>query len=242
MAEKILFTSLKGGSGVTACCIGIGRALAAAGGRTLVVDGDTLCGGALFAAGISEMQVYSLADYEKGACRAKQTVICHPKEQNLCFMSSLNLADKEIFARAVNEVDGLFDFIVLDRVNIKPDRAVIITEPYAPSLKCADVCRSLLSDGGIKDIGLIVCKLSGAQVLSGEVMTAKQISNLLRLELKGVIPEDLTLSAGGCREQTARAYSLAAEFIAGGRQSLPDVTRPYGGVNGYFKRKLRSRI
>ncbi len=243
MARKILFTSLKGGAGVTSCCIGIGLALADAGGRTLIADGDTKCGGALMAGGLANMQVYTLADYEKGACRAKQTIVAHGKNSNLCFMPSLNLSNEEVFARAIVDIDGLFDFILLDKVYAAPcDEAVIVTEPYAPSLKCADVCRSLLSDGGVKEIGLVVCKLSGAQILSGEVMDAKQISTLLHLPLKGVIPEDLTLSSGKCREATSRAYALAAEFLAGGKRNIPDVTRSFYGLNGYFKRKMRQKI
>lgn len=243
MATKILFTSLKGGVGVTTSCIGIGLALAEAGGRTLIVDGDTKCGSALMTGGLANMQVYTLADYEKGACRAKQTVLCHPKNSNLCFMPSTGLSDEGVFVRAASDVDGLFDYILLDKVYSAPcDEAVIVTEPYAPSLKCADVCRSQLADGGIKEIGLIVCKLSGAQVLSGEVMSAKQISTLLHLPLKGVIPEDLTLSAGKCRESTSHAYSLAARFIAGEGRNLPDVTRRFYGLNGYLKRKMRQKI
>ena len=243
MATKILFTSLKGGVGVTTCCIGIGLALAEAGGRTLIVDGDRMCGGALMAAGLANMQVYTLADYEKGACRAKQTLISHAKSSNLYIMPSAGLSDEQVFARAVTDVDGLFDYIFLDKVySVSCDEAVIITEPYAPSLKCADTSRSYLSDGGIREIGLIVNKLSGAQILSGEVMSATQISTLLHLPLKGVIPEDLTLSSGKCREATFKAYSLAAEYLAGGKQNLPDVTRQFYGLNGYIKRKMRQKI
>lgn len=243
MATKILFTSLKGGVGVTTCCLRIGLALAEAGGRTLVVDGDTACGSALITGGLANMQVYTLADYEKGACRAKQTLISHAGNSNLCIMPSIGLKDRQVFARAVGDIDGLFDFILLDKVHSVPcDEAVIVTEPYAPSLKCADISRSLLADGGVKEIGLIVCKLSGAQILGGEVMSATQISTLLHLPLKGVIPEDLTISAGKCREATSRAYSLAAEYLAGGKRKLPDVTRPFYGINGYFKRKMRCRI
>ncbi|MCH5147842.1 MAG: AAA family ATPase [Clostridiales bacterium] len=243
MATKILFTSLKGGVGVTTCCIGVGLALAEAGGRTLIVDGDSVCGSALTVAGLANMQVYTLSDYEKGACRAKQTLISHAKSSNLYIMPSVGLSDERVFARAVADVDGLFDYIFLDKVYSAPcDEAVIVTEPYAPSIKCADVSRSYLADSGVRELGLIVCKLSGAQILGGEVMSANQISNLLHLPLRGIIPEDLTLSSGKCRDTTSRAYSLAAENLAGGKRGLPDVTRQFSGLNGYFKRKMRQKI
>jgi Mrp family chromosome partitioning ATPase len=40
MAIKILLTSKKGGTGVSTLCLGIGGALAGAGSKTLLVDGD----------------------------------------------------------------------------------------------------------------------------------------------------------------------------------------------------------
>ena len=47
MAKKIYMTNLKGGAGVTTCCVGLGIALANAGERTLIVDGDCDCACAL---------------------------------------------------------------------------------------------------------------------------------------------------------------------------------------------------
>ena len=40
MARKIYFYSLKGGVGATTCAVGVGMALARAGERALILDGD----------------------------------------------------------------------------------------------------------------------------------------------------------------------------------------------------------
>ena len=93
MAKKIYMTNLKGGTGVTTCCVGLGFALAEAGERTLIIDGDRDGACAMQIGGCANMQVYTLADYEKGACRAKQTLTSHPKAVNLSFISSLGLQD-----------------------------------------------------------------------------------------------------------------------------------------------------
>ena len=45
MAKKIYMTSIKGGTGVSSCAAGLGFALAAAGERTLIADGDVYYGG-----------------------------------------------------------------------------------------------------------------------------------------------------------------------------------------------------
>lgn len=243
MAKKIYMTNLKGGTGVTTCCAGLGFALASAGERTLIVDGDRYGGGALQAGGCANLQTYTLADYEKGACRAKQTLVSHPKFTNLCFCPSLGLEAGEAAERAVDELDGLFDYILLDKAaRAKSDCAIIVTEPFVSSLKCSDVCKAKLNDGGIKDVGLIVNRLNGGQVIGGEVMTAQEIATLLRLPLKAVIPEDLSIPLGKWKKQTTRAFRLAAESVAGKREAICNVLLPYFGPAGFIKRKMRERI
>lgn len=243
MAKKIYITSLKGGTGATTFAVGLGLALAEAGERTLIIDGDSLCAGALLAGGLQNMQVFTLADYERGACRAKQCIIAHPKSQNLCFMPSLGLKNLTAADLAASDVDGLFDYILLDKISKnRADCALIVTDPYLPSLKCADVCRSQLSDGGLKDIGLVVNKLSGAQVVSGEIMGAQEISALLRLPLKAVIPEDLSLPCGKCKKITARSFRFAAAAVSGKKQDYCNVINAYAGLSGAIKRKMREKI
>ena len=243
MAKKILLTSRKGGTGVTTCCIGLGLALTEIGERTLIVDGDAESGGALIAGGCMNMQVYTLADYERGACRAKQTLLSHPKASNLCFMPSIGLKDRSAAAQAISDVEGLFDYVLLDKVSPESCKeAVIVTEPFVPSVKSADCCRSQLSDGGIESVSLIVNKINGGQILNGEVMTAQEISALLHLPLKAVIPEDLTLSVGNWRQPTIKAFRIAAENISGRRTGVCNVLKSYAGVNGYIKRKIREKI
>ncbi len=243
MAKKIYMTSFKGGTGVTTCCAGLGLALAESGERTLVADGDVYCACALQISGLANMQTYTLEDYSKGACRAKQTLIPHPKTGNLMFLSALGLNDKTAAERAFDELDGLFDYIISDKLAPKKcDAAIIVIEPYTPSIKSADCCRAYLADSGFKDVSLFVNKLNGGQILSGDTMTAQEIAALLRLPLKAVIPEDLTLPSGKWKKSTLKAFKAAADFVAGRRDGIVNVLLPYFGINGFIKRKVRERI
>lgn len=239
----ILFTSFKGGVGVTTCAVRLGLALAALGERVLLVDGDARCGSGLITAGCANMQVYTLADYEKGACRAKQAIVSHPQSPNFCVMPALGVTDGRIIAEAVAEVGGLFDFVLADGAPAGGcKRAIIITEPYLPSLKSADVCRASLSDGGFKDISLFVNKLNGGQVLSGETPTAEEAAAILRIPLFAVAPEDLTLPTGGIKPATEKAFSFAAEALLRRREGVCNVVKPYFGLHGLIKRKMRAKI
>lgn len=243
MAHKIYMTNLKGGTGVTCCCIGLGLMLAEIGERTLILDGDRFAASALITGGCNNLQIYTLADYEKGACRAKQTLVTHHRTENLCISSSLGASDAKSASDAVEELDGLFDYILLDKAAPdKCDSAIIVTEPFVPSIKSSDACKAYLSDMGIKDVSLIVNKLNGGQIISGEVMTAQEIASLLRLPLKAVIPEDLFLPLGRWKKSTLKAFRAAAETITGKKQSLYSVVKPYFGLNGYIKRKVRERL
>lgn len=243
MAKKIYMTSFKGGTGVSTCCAGLGLALAEAGDRTLVLDGDRYSACGLHIAGLGNMQTYTLEDYSKGACRAKQTLISHPKTGNLCFASALGLKDIKAAARAIDELDGLFDYILSDKLAPeKCDEAIIVTEPFPPSVRSADCCKCALNDGGIKDVSVIVNKLNGGQILDGEVMTAQEIAALLRLPLKAVIPEDLNLSSGKWKKSTFKAFKAAADNVTGRSEGVLNVTRQYFGVYGYVKRKVRERL
>ncbi len=59
MADVVYMTNSKGGAGVTTCAVRTGLALALRGERTLVVDGDTVCGNGISAAGVSELCSYT---------------------------------------------------------------------------------------------------------------------------------------------------------------------------------------
>ena len=243
MAVKIYMTNFKGGTGVTTCAVGLALALAKLGERTLVLDGDRYAAGAFAISGLSNMQIYTLGDYERGACRAKQTLVPHPQTGNLTLSSALGLKNDNFAEAAVVELDGLFDYIILDRIAPrKCNSAIIVTEPFTPSIKSSDACKAALSDSGIKDISLIVNKLCGGQIINGEIMTAQEISALLHLPLKAVIPEDLSIPLGKWKSSTLKAFKVAAETVSGRREAICNVLRPYFGFNGYIKRKMREKI
>lgn len=243
MAQKILFCSLKGGTGVTTCAVGTALALSAAGERVLLVDGDFACASAVYLSGAGGLQVYSLEEAKKGACRVKQVLINHPRSPNLFILPTYGCDDRAFHAAAAGEVEQLFDYVLCDGTAREIcNRAAVVCEPYQPCLRSAEICLNRLSDEGFGEAGIIVNKVNGGLIYDGKILPPADIAKMLRVPLYGVIPEDLTMPTGSMRQSSVKAFKLTAARIAGkGKKSFSPL-KTYCGVSGYFKRKMRAKI
>ena len=243
MADKIFITKSKGGAGATTVVAGLGFALASAGDRTLIIDGDNLCGCGLAVCGCANMQVFTVADYERGACRAKQAMVQHPKYKNLYIMPTLGCTDKEATELAVREVAELFDFVLCDDVaQAVCRRTFVVTEPYLPSVRAADAKLCTLKDGGARIGGIIVNKVNGGLILGGKTSYPEEIAATLNAPLFALVPEDMALTLGQWRAYSMKYFKLAAARLKGKNVKLPYPESGYTGASGYFRRKMRERI
>lgn len=243
MAEVIHIAGAKGGVGATTCALGLGAALSAAGERTLVIDCDVQCASGLESCGLQGLSVYTLADAEEGACRVKQAVLQHPSFPNLYVLPSLDLKNMSFIDRAIEECEPLFDYVLCDGAGKGAcRRAILVCDPYPCSVTAARKRGALLKDEGFKDVQLIVNKVNGGMVFDGTVLTPQELSSVVRVPLCGVIPEDLCLPAGKTLPRTQKAFAATAEFISGKSKKIFGVVKPYSGLKGIIKRKLRERI
>jgi septum formation inhibitor-activating ATPase MinD len=192
---------------------------------------------------MSGMHVYTLADVKCGACRTKQALVQHPKCSNFYLLPTLNLADKGFADSAVEDIEGLFDYILCDKIALKScNAALVVCDQYTPSLKCAASEATTLKDGGVRDVRVVINKANGGLTVDGLVMPPKEIATLLHLPLFAVIPEDLHLPLGKWRKTINYAFELAASNLVGRCNSIYSITPQYMGLNGYIKRKIRQRL
>ncbi|MCD7728773.1 MAG: hypothetical protein LUI60_02530 [Clostridia bacterium] len=243
MSVKIYMTSARGGAGCTTVAAGIGSALAASGERTLILDGDSVCGAALAVCGCNNLQVFTVADVESGLCRAKQAATQHPRYKNLYVMPTLGATTREGAVSAVREVQDLFDYIICDGAAAEVcDSAVVVTEPYQQSVKAADAKICALKDRGMKVAGVIVNKVNGGLLVTGQIVSPRDIAEALRVKLIAVIPEDLSLPLGKTRAQAQKYFKLAAMSLTGKGSKIYNPAEGYTGAGGYIKRIMRERI
>ncbi|MCD8371932.1 MAG: hypothetical protein LUD27_01370, partial [Clostridia bacterium] len=211
--------------------------------RTLILDGDNICGAGLTVCGCGNLQVFTVTDAQNGLCRAKQAALQHPKHKNLYVMPTIGGATEQAAENAVKEVENLFDYIICDNYASKVCRAAaIVTEPYLLSVKAADAKICVLKDRGIKISGVIVNKVNGGLLLEGKIISPQDIAESLRVPLLAVIPEDLTLPLGIIRQQSQKYFRLASQSLIGKNKKIYDPAAGYAGLSGYFKRKMRERI
>lgn len=239
MPDMIFITGAKGGSGATTCAIKAGQALAALGERTLYVDGDGTCANGMITAGADNLCSYTLADALKGACRVKQAIINHPLSPCFYVLPTLGCGDGQFICNAVNSLAPSFDRIICDNTAASVcNRAVLVAEPYPSGVKSAGTAAARLKDGGFKRVELILNKVNGGLVFDGAILTPQEYAALIRCELLGVIPEDLTLPLSGMNSNTKKAFNILAQKLLG-KEKIFDVIKPYYGVKGKIKRKMR---
>ncbi|MGN0812005.1 MAG: AAA family ATPase [Candidatus Coproplasma sp.] len=239
MSDVTFITGAKGGSGATTCAVKAGLALAANGERTLYVDGDALCASGMQTAGVENLCSYTLADALRGACRVKQAIINHPLSPNFYVLPSLGCSDGKFICNAVNSLAPSFDRILCDNTAISVcNRAVLVSEPYPVHVRNAGTAAARLKDGGFTKVELIVNKVNGGLVFDGAILTPQEYATLVRCELAGVIPEDLLLPLSGMKSSTKKAFNTLAQRLMGG-EKIYDVIKPYYGVKGKIKRKMR---
>lgn len=243
MSDVIYISSARGGAGATTCAVMLGLALSAEGERTLVIDGDSICANGLEICKLQGMNVYTLADVEEGACRVKQAILQHPSSPNLYILPTLGCKSHEIAATAVKECEPLFDRIICDgTAQSACKRAVLVSDPYSSSINSAKRRGAQLKDGGFNDVSLIANKVNGGLVFDGSILTPQEFASMVRLPLLGVIPEDLNLPLNKVLPSTKKAFSMTAAAVMGKSNKTFGVVKPYLGVTGALKRRLRSRV
>lgn len=243
MAEIIFMTGARGGAGVTTCAVKLAAALSAEGERTLVIDGDSYCASGLEACGMQALSVYTLADVEEGACRVKQAILNHPSSPNFYILPSLGCKSPTTAERAVNECGQMFDYVICDNcTRAVCKRAIVVSDPYSSSLAAAKKRGEILKDCGFNDVGLIVNKVNGGLVFDGLVLTPAEFASVARLNLCGVIPEDLFLPLGRIKPCTKKAFALTANYVSGKSRKTYGVIRSYSGIKGFIKRRMREII
>ena len=255
MARKIVITSGKGGVGKTTVAVCLAAQLAKKGQRVLVCDTDFGLNSVDFTAGVEELSTYDIIDVIEGRCRAKQALIRHPKNPNLFVLTSRHAApERYVSPQSVKLVletlASQFDFIFIDspaglddgfhRAVASADEAIVVTTPHLPAVRDADRVVTLLKSYRLEKLQLVVNMVRGDLLISGECLSPKDLSEILRLPLLGVLPEEYHIARDVFNAHSS--FKLMANKLLTEKGKIFDATKKYSGFFGSVRRALKSRL
>ena len=213
MAEIIVVTSGKGGVGKTTTSASIATGLARRGKKVAVIDFDVGLRNLDLIMGCERRVVYDFVNVIQGEATLKQALIKDKRFDTLYVLAASQTRDKDALTKeGVEKVlkdmaeDG-FDYIVCDSpAGIEKgaflamyfaDKAVVVVNPEVSSVRDSDRILGLLAsktrraEFGDGEVGahLLLTRYSPQRVENGEMLSIKDVEEVLGLRTIGVIPE-----------------------------------------------------
>lgn len=213
MARIIVITSGKGGVGKTTSSASFATGLAMRGHKTAVIDFDVGLRNLDLIMGCERRVVYDLINVVSGEANLRQALIKDKHCENLFILPASQTRDKDALTeegveRVLNELIHMdFEFIICDSpAGIEhgaimaltfADEAIIVTNPEVSSVRDSDrilgiiqaKSRRALNGGEPVKEHLLVTRYSPKRVDSGEMLSYKDVQEILRIPLIGIIPE-----------------------------------------------------
>ena len=213
MSKIIVVTSGKGGVGKTTTSASFASGLALKGHKTAVIDFDVGLRNLDLILGCERRVVYDLINVINGDATLKQALIKDKQCENLYILAASQTRDKDSLTlegieKIINELkESGFEYIICDSpAGIESgalfamyfaDEAIIVTNPEVSSVRDSDRILGLLNSKTKRIIDgkdpikehLLVTRYNPKRVAEGNMLSLDDIQDILRVSLKGVIPE-----------------------------------------------------
>jgi septum site-determining protein MinD len=210
MTKIIVVASGKGGTGKTSLVAGVSAALASAGKKVLVIDGDSGLRNLDIVLGMSDRVVFSFADVASGMISLEEAAVKHPKLENLYLLTApadpikQELTQDEMRSLVRQIRDAKFRYVLIDGpAGLAPeyaafaaaaDEAIVVSTGENGSLRGAERMARLLEGQQVRTVRLAVNRVSSRMVKCGGAATIDDAMDTTGLCLLGVVPEDASVS------------------------------------------------
>ena len=252
MGEVIVVTSGKGGVGKTTTTANLGTALAISGKSVALVDADIGLRNLDVVIGLENRIVYDIVDVITGSCRLKQALIKDKRYANLFLLPAAQTRDKD--ALNPNQMQALcqvlkeeFDFVIIDcpagieqgfrNAIAGADKAIVVTTPEVSAVRDADRIIGLLEANGLRNPRLILNRVRPEMVRRGDMMAIDDVTDILAIEIIGVVPDDESIvvstnkgepAVGDSSSKAGAAYKNIARRVLGESVPFMNLNEPRG--------------
>lgn len=208
----IVVTSGKGGVGKTTTSAAISMGLAMRGKKTIVIDFDIGLRNLDLIMGCERRVVYDFINVINGEATLRQALIKDKRNENLYILPASQTRDKDALTlegveKIFHDLTKDFEYIVCDSpAGIESgalmamhfaDHAIIVTNPEISSVRDSDRILGMLSSKTKRAIEgkapvkehLLITRYNPTRVEQGEMLSVKDITDILAIDLIGVIPE-----------------------------------------------------
>ncbi len=246
MTRIVTVTSGKGGVGKTTTSASFSTGLALRGFKTAVIDFDVGLRNLDLIMGCERRVVYDLINVMNGEATLNQALIKDKHCDNLFVLPASQTRDKDALSeegveKVLKDLTHMgFDYIICDSpAGIEhgavmaltfADEAIVVTNPEVSSVRDSDRIlgilqaksrRALEGREAVKE-HLLITRYNPARVEAGEMLSYKDIQEILRVEILGVIPES---------EEVLQASNQGSPVI---HQKETDAAEAYQDVIGRF--------
>ena len=261
MSRKIVVTSGKGGVGKTTVTANLGVFLSALGARVVMVDVDFGLNNLDVVMGVENKIVYDVSDVLSGRCRAKQALVQDNGRKNLfvlpsCGLNGSSQVSGQQLKLIIENLSPIFDYVLIDcpagldvgfhRAVACADEAIVVATPALTSLRDADKTVTVLKSYKLERVGLVVNRVRGDLIMCDKMLFPRDIEELLKTDLLGVIPEEDAVFLSGAflprNSDSYKAYKMLALKIHKGVGKVFDPTKKYSGFFGSIRRSIKHSV
>jgi len=261
----IVVTSGKGGVGKTTTSAAIGAELALRGHKTVIVDFDIGLRNLDLIMGCERRVVFDLVNVLHGEANLSQALIRDKRVEQLYILPASQTRDKDALTETgietiLAECRQNFRYIICDSpAGIEKgalmalyfaDEAIVVTNPEIASVRDSDRIIGVLNSRSKRAFKqqdlpkhLLITRYTPERVSRGEMLSAKDVQEILGIPLLGIIPEStaiLNASNHGVPitldtpSQARKAYQSAVSQLLGETETAPS------GWRALFKGLFRS--
>lgn len=252
----IVITSGKGGVGKTTATANLGMSIARLGYKIALIDADIGLRNLDLLLGLENRILYTAMDILEGQCRLEQALIRDKRWKNLSILSISKNRQRYNVTRdnMVNLIKSIaeigYNFILIDcpagidvgfiNAISSAQEALIVTTPEITAIRDADRVAGLLEANGIYNVKLLVNRVRPEMIQKNDMMSVKDVQEMLGIPLLGAIPEDSNVIIATNKGEplvlkkkltlSGIAFENAARRLIGKQDYFIDLSTPYKGI------------